>query len=788
MEEKNYKVINTQDLWEYFKKDTDNLSIENECLKLQTTQVYEFVKDIINDKNLKIKDIAVDEYNVIYILNEDKVILYDAQNIKNNGCKLRVLPIKLKSPSGIGVIKDRIYIADNKKLTAYNKNNLKECGVLSEYKGQPLNKIIDLATGFEDFIFIIEKGKKSRILKIKDDLSIDQDFSISPEDQEKLSNPTDIAVDKKGDIYVLDSQKVHKFGKNGEYRDIIPIEIKEYLFSWDNILGSDKERLIDFLKQNYSVDWLKTENIEKIGDKIIRIYNETNSLLLELNDKKTGVNLKIDDRTNEKFLVKIENSKLNIYKYIIPKGLIVDAKNIFVGVDNKTPKEKRTIYAFNKDSVLDKNRSWYPVWSYRDAARKLITDSKGNLYVVNDKGNKLTFLEYKKVNKLNKEGLYSGYYISKPIDSNDTKTRWRRFLLKGDFQKGSQIEFSYYISNDNSTDNNIIYFEKLSHNSLTGTSAVQGEEKREALFQEDIQGRYLRFKITLIGNENISPIVKSLKVFFPERSFIDYLPAIYQGDNTIRDFPENFANSGFLERFLSIFESIYFYIDFEIDHLSRLFDAWGTPCEFVSWLGSWLAIPLEENFPENMKRLYIQRAISLYKKRGTKEGLEETIAFFLYTKKHPYLKMKDITAQYEDEKPFIIENFNTARLPGNKRIKESNVTKDTLFFPPPEARTIKPDGKEEALLDVLFGKEPFSFYVYLRDTNLDENIISTIKRIIDEQKPAHTCYGLKVLEPAFHLDMHTYLEVNTVLTKSGFIIGKTAVMGRNTILDDKDLD
>lgn len=696
MEEKNYKVINTQNLWEYFKKETCNLSIENGCLKLQTTREYEFVKDIINDKNLKIKDIAVDEYNIIYILNQNKVSLYDSANIENNGCKLRVLPIKLESPSGIGVIKDRIYIADNKKITAYNRNNLNECRELSKFKDQPLGEINGVATGFEEFIYIIVNGEKPRVLKIK--IEKNDGFVINPIGVEVLSNPTDIAVDKKENIYVLDGKKVRIFDKNGEYKDKDDILIKE----------------------------------------------------------------------------------------IIPEGLAVDLNGqIFVKVyqsSDEISKEKATIYK------LDKNGTPTPLWSYRDAAGKLITDSKSNLYIINNTGNKLTFLKNNQINKVDENGLFSGYYISKPIDSNDTKTRWRRFLLEGDFQEGSQIEFSYYISNDNSTDNNIIYSERLWHKGLTGTSSVQGEEKREALFQEDIQGRYLRFKITLIGNENVSPIVKSLKVFFPERSFIDYLPAIYQGDNTIRDFPENFASSGFLERFLSIFESIYFNIDFEIDHLSRLFDAWGIDSEFISWLGSWLAIPLEENFPENMKRLYIHKAISLYKKRGTKEGLEETIAFFLYTKKHPYQKMKDIMAHYHDEKPFVIENFNAARLPGNKRIKQSKVTKDILFFPPPEARTIKPDGKEEALLDALFGKEPFSFYVYLRDTNLDENIINTIKRIIDEQKPAHTCYGLKMLEPAFHLDMHTYLEVNTVLTKSGFIIGKTAVMGRNTILNDKDLD
>jgi hypothetical protein len=43
-----------------------------------------------------------------------------------------------------------------------------------------------------------------------------------------------------------------------------------------------------------------------------------------------------------------------------------------------------------------------------------------------------------------------------------------------------------------------------------------------------------------------------------------------------------------------------------------------------------------------------------------------------------------------------------------------------------------------------------------------------------------------VLEPWFYLDMHTYLGVNTTLTKPSFILGKTSVIGRDTVLYDRE--
>ncbi len=98
---------------------------------------------------------------------------------------------------------------------------------------------------------------------------------------------------------------------------------KVYLFSWDEIPGNDSERLIDFLKQNYSIDWVKTAKIEKIDDgKTIRVSVEKNFLSLSLNNEKTKVNLKIDDgRTNE-FIVKTMNGKLNIYSKEYTKGCL----------------------------------------------------------------------------------------------------------------------------------------------------------------------------------------------------------------------------------------------------------------------------------------------------------------------------------------------------------------------------------------------------------------------------------------------------------------------------------
>lgn len=87
-------------------------------------------------------------------------------------------------------------------------------------------------------------------------------------------------------------------------------------FSWNDIPGNDTKRLMEFLIKKFSIDWVKTAKIEKIDDgKTIRLSYGKKYLSLSLNNEKTEVNLKIDDGRTDKFIVKIEPDKLNIYTY-----------------------------------------------------------------------------------------------------------------------------------------------------------------------------------------------------------------------------------------------------------------------------------------------------------------------------------------------------------------------------------------------------------------------------------------------------------------------------------------
>ena len=89
-----------------------------------------------------------------------------------------------------------------------------------------------------------------------------------------------------------------------------------YLFSWDNVPGKENGKLIEFLEQKYGVDWVRTAKIEKIDNNEIKITTEKNFLSLKLNNENTKVTLTINKVKTDEFIVKKEDSKLNIYKDI----------------------------------------------------------------------------------------------------------------------------------------------------------------------------------------------------------------------------------------------------------------------------------------------------------------------------------------------------------------------------------------------------------------------------------------------------------------------------------------
>jgi phage tail-like protein len=228
--------------------------------------------------------------------------------------------------------------------------------------------------------------------------------------------------------------------------------------------------------------------------------------------------------------------------------------------------------------------------------------------------------------------------------------------------------------------------------------------------------------------------------------YLDYLPAIYQQDAQV-------GQPNFLGRFLLAFEQVLTglgdidepgleeILDGIVDPVSGVLRLAGVhryfnpgpnlpdheraPAKFLEWLAGWVALILRADLDELRQRDFIARAVSLYRLRGTKQGLEEFVR--IYTRLGVSIN--------EWHTPFQIGVHSTIGV-------------DTL----------------------LDGGAPYFFGVLIRLPTPDPEQIrqhrQVVTAIIDMEKPAHTYYELEVETPTLQIGVHSTISVDTLLGPS----------------------
>jgi phage tail-like protein len=232
--------------------------------------------------------------------------------------------------------------------------------------------------------------------------------------------------------------------------------------------------------------------------------------------------------------------------------------------------------------------------------------------------------------------------------------------------------------------------------------------------------------------------------------YLDYLPAIYQQDVEP-------GRPNFLGRFLLAFEQVLTGLgdvedpgleerldgivdpvggQLRLAGIHRYFDPGPypderaheqAPAEFLEWLAGWVALAVRADLDELRRRDFPAQAVSLYRLRGTKEGLERVIR--IYTRLE--------SAIDEMDSPF---QLGTSRL------------------------GVDTDGRSAPM----GGGAPHFFRVLLRlpapDPAARRRQEEIARTIVDMEKPAHTHYRLDVETPAMQVGVHSTIGVDTLLT------------------------
>lgn len=383
-------------------------------------------------------------------------------------------------------------------------------------------------------------------------------------------------------------------------------------------------------------------------------------------------------------------------------------------------------------------------------------DRKSGIYLATDQGLVRFSLA------TNPVGL-DGVFYSPTLDNGNLESLWHRVALTGRIPSKSSVEVYYYVSDSQNLDSNLkdAYDRALASRGSTEEKVEQIEtllsrkwigpqiftgndfetptgvksqktNSNEPVFPDLLldpnKGRYFWLKLRLITfDHRTRPSVSSARIFYPRLSYLRYLPPVYR---------EEAVSAAFLERFLSMFETIFEGLDHQIDQLFRYFDPRLTPKEFLPWLASWVNLALDEDVPEERVRRFIERSPRLFNRKGTAEALVEFLE--IYTG-HPVF----LTEHSRGLQPIVLGDKElklgkeiTLLSSGTKGMRVGDTT--VVGYAAVRDRVGDPD---EPFLSLA---RRFTVVIDMNPAEFQKRE-ATLKRIVNEQKPAHTSCTLRAI-------------------------------------------
>jgi phage tail-like protein len=355
------------------------------------------------------------------------------------------------------------------------------------------------------------------------------------------------------------------------------------------------------------------------------------------------------------------------------------------------------------------------------------------------------------------EGVFYGATLDSGGEGNDC---WHRVDLIADLKDGGALEVFYassdeaaiaravndVIEGNSPTGSKADAIEALAGNSWHGPEVLQGidltqdrapqgtlraQPSHSILLSAETK-RYLWLKIRLSAPApKAKAAISEMRVYYPRLSYLRYLPRVYQEDPASREF---------LQRYLSIFETVFNGLEATIERIPEVFDPERTPKEFLDWLAQWLDLGIEEDWPAEVKSRLIQQAASLYQNKGRPDGLADFIEIVVGSR-------PVILESFETRRPFIL----------GERVglgMDTRVFRRPMIKLPRDQRTVLGSsslGASRIRAITQIPINPFraaaNHFTLLLDLSAQEfqRHERGLNRIIRENSPAHVAYDIRLV-------------------------------------------
>jgi phage tail-like protein len=231
------------------------------------------------------------------------------------------------------------------------------------------------------------------------------------------------------------------------------------------------------------------------------------------------------------------------------------------------------------------------------------------------------------------------------------------------------------------------------------------------------RGRFLWVRLLLGGapapapeteSAAATPLVRALRLTGPRPALTEWLPALFSR----RDPETEPPGANFLERFLTLFEGEFTRMEGAFESVSRLLNPAAADPEWLAFVASWLDLAFDPSWPVERRRALVREGAALQAGRGTPAALAR------------YLEIYTGTA------PTIIEGF-TKRPPLPIQLG----ARGALGVAPLGGKASDARAAEDFA-------HRFTVTVMLPQGDARTVARSTVLRIIESMKPAHTVFTL----------------------------------------------
>ncbi len=363
---------------------------------------------------------------------------------------------------------------------------------------------------------------------------------------------------------------------------------------------------------------------------------------------------------------------------------------------------------------------------------------------------------------------HAGVFVTAALDSFLDRCTWHAVALDATVPTGARIDLETTTAQSALSPAELAALPESAWTAAASAVGLTGDEPWETLVLSP-PGRYLALRLRLAGDGLTTPSLRAMRVLYPRGSSLHHLPSVYRDDARSADF---------LDRFLSIADATRATVEETIDDVPAYLDPWAAPAEpdedFLGWLATWVGVSFERKWPVARRRRFLANAHTLFKLRGTVEGIRLHV-----------LLATDADAR-------VLEHFKLRRL---LFLDEGRLGGDSELWGPAIARRLQLDAysaigsfelrSDDDPLHDPFGEYANRFTVFIPARQGVD--VALVERVLEQAKPAHTLASVVAVEPQLRVGTHAFVGLDTAVgAYPQDVVEGTSRIGRDAVLGPSD--